>query len=102
MAQLFFKKEFWPLIRSGQKTTTIRRWATCRLKPKSRCYSPGVGWLMIDGVETITLSALTAVDAKADGFATLRDLRRTLDELYPDHKNDERSWFRVSFRLDGK
>jgi hypothetical protein len=98
MSQLHFKKVFWPLIRSGRKTTTIRRWSTPRIKPNSRCYSPGLGWLLIDTVEPIELKQLTTADAKADGFPTLASLRKTLRQLYPDRDTDGRNWFRVTFR----
>ena len=98
MSQLHFKKVFWPLIRSGTKRTTIRRWSTPRVKPNSRSYCPGLGWLLIDSVEPISLKRLTRADARADGFPTLASLHKTLAELYPDQAGDGRRWFRVTFR----
>jgi hypothetical protein len=98
MSQLHFKKHFWPLILSGEKRTTIRRWNSPRVKAKSRCYAPGLGWLLVDAVEQVDLDQLTAADALADGFATLNAMRQTLFEFYPDHATDGRSWFRVTFR----
>jgi hypothetical protein len=98
MSQLHFKKEFWPLIRSGRKRTTIRRWSAARVKANSRCYAPGLGWLLIDAVEPIALKQLTAADARADGFTSLKLLHHTLQEIYPDQATDGRSWFRVTFR----
>jgi hypothetical protein len=38
-------------------------------------------------------------DARADGFESLRDLRRALRDLYPDHAKDGKRRFRVSFTL---
>jgi len=98
MSQLHFKKVFWPLIRSGQKRTTIRRWSTPRIKANSRAYCPGLGWLHIDNVEAIELKQLKAADAHADGFKTLALLHKTLREIYPDADSDGRNWFRVTFR----
>ncbi len=97
---LYFKKNFWPQILSGEKRTTIRRWTTPRVKSNSRCYAPGIGWLRIDAIEQIDLNRLTLADARADGFKSLRALRSTLDELYPDRATDGRSWFRVTFRTE--
>ena len=98
MSQLHFKKQFWPLILSGEKRTTIRRWMSPRVKANSRCYAFGIGWLTIESVERIELRKLTLEDAKADGFVTLKSMRQTLFEFYPDHQSDGRSWFRVKFR----
>jgi hypothetical protein len=98
MSQLHFKKHFWPLILSGAKRTTIRRWRAPRVRANSRCFAPGLGWLLVDSVEAIELDRLTAVDAQADGFATLEAMRATLFEFYPDHASDGRNWFRVTFR----
>jgi hypothetical protein len=58
-----------------------------------------VGWLAIEAVEPIELNALRDADALADGFASLRELRRVLLELYPEHAQDGKRWFRVEFRL---
>ena len=99
MSQLFFKKRFWPSIRSGQKRTTIRRWSSPRLNPHNRAYSPGLGWLHIDSVEPIDLHHLTTADARADGFPSLRALRQALNQLYPHHSTDGRLWFRITFRV---
>jgi hypothetical protein len=98
MSQLHFKKNFWPLILSGKKRTTIRRWNKPRVKANSRCYAPGIGWLLVDSVDAIELDQLTAADARADGFATLKAMRKTLFEFYPGHAADGRNWFRVVFR----
>jgi hypothetical protein len=98
MGQLLFKKCFWQPIRDGAKRTTIRRWLRPRLKPGQRAYSPGLGWLLIDSVDLINLEDLHDADALADGFPTVREMRRALHELYPHTAHDNRSWFRIAFR----
>jgi hypothetical protein len=97
MGQLLFKKCFWQPIRDGSKRTTIRRWLRPRLKAAQRAFAPGVGWLVIDSIEPITLNSLTAAHARADGFKSVRELRQTLRELYPDRRTDNRTWFLISF-----
>jgi hypothetical protein len=101
MGQLLFKKCFVEPIRSGRKSTTLRRWASPRVVAGERCFSRGVGWLMIDSVEPIdSLDSLTDADARADGFDDLRQMKEALRRIYPDTEGDGRSWFRVAFRLD--
>jgi hypothetical protein len=96
--QILFKRRFKDAIRRGDKTTTLRRWKSCRLRRGSRVSVPGVGWLKILSCKQINLKDLTAKDAQADGFSSLKDLLATLAELYPDHKSDGRKWYRVVFR----
>ena len=102
MGQLFFKKPLQDAIRAGRKRTTIRRWRAEKpgLRAGQRVYSPGLGWLTIEGVEPVELESLSDYDAKADGFATARDLRDVLLSLYPRHADDGKRWFRVSFDVD--
>ena len=101
MGQLFFKKPLQDAIRDGRKRTTIRRWraGTPGVRAGQRVYSPGLGWLTIDGVEPVDLEALADADARADGFDTLRALKQALAALYPGHAADGKRWFRVRFTL---
>ena len=99
MGQLFFKKPLQVAIREGRKRTTIRRWDRPRLRAGQEAFAPGVGWLAIEAVEPIELSTLREADAQADGFASMRELRRVLLELYPEHAKDGKRWFRVAFTL---
>jgi len=101
MPRLLFKREFFKAIREGRKTTTLRRWMTCSLVPGERLVSPGLGWLRIIRCERIELGQLQEADARADGFASLTELRDTLGRLYPNHGRDGKQWYRITFALDG-
>ena len=100
MGQLLFKKCFWQPINDGSKRTTIRRWLRPHVKPGGRAFAPGIGWLMIDSIEIVSLTKLTDDDARADGFASARAMRRALREIYPRVARDNRKWFRVAFRRE--
>lgn len=102
MAQILFKRRFVEAIRRGEKTTTLRRWKSCRVRSGAKVRVLGVGWLKIVSCDEIALGELTAADAQADGFKTLKELMKTLAELYPNHKSDGRKWYRVVFRYDAQ
>jgi hypothetical protein len=99
--QLFFKKPLQAAIREGRKNTTIRRWHAGRpgLSAGAVAYSPGLGWLCIDAVESVDLERLGDEDARADGFDDVAGLRQLLYALYPNHAGDGKVWFRVRFSL---
>jgi hypothetical protein len=99
MPQLFFKKIFLEAIRAGRKTTTLRRWAKCRIHPGDHVYSLALGWLKIGVVENIDFDSLGEADAKADGFESLAELKKAVEEIYPDHKSDGKRWYRLHFAL---
>ena len=98
MARILFKKQFKQAILDGRKTTTVRRWKKCTLKPGDRVFSPGVGWLDLEVVENVDLKDLTDADALADGFSTLVELHQIIRKIYPDHASDGKSWFRLRFK----
>ena len=115
MGQLLFKKVFWDAIRGGTKRTTVRRWATPRVKAGQRAWSPGVGWLMVESIERVErLDQLSDTDAAADGFSSAAEMRAALRAIYPHaardgdgdgdedgHRpGDDRAWFRVAFRTE--
>jgi hypothetical protein len=100
MSQIFFKRKFIDAIRRGDKTTTLRRWKSCRLKAGSRAYVPGFGWLSILSCGEIELKDLSQADALADGFKSLTALKKTLAQIYPNCASDGRRWFRVIFRVE--
>jgi uncharacterized protein YqfB (UPF0267 family) len=100
MPQLLFKKQFLDSIRSGIKTTTLRRWKSARVYPGARARVAGVGWLKILSCNRIEQADLTTADAKADGFASLKDLLDTLRKIYPKQDGDGRHLYRVAFRRE--
>ena len=73
MPQLLFKRQFLDSIRNGIKTTTLRRWKFARVYPGARAHVAGVGWLKILACNRIEQADITAADARADGFASLKD-----------------------------
>jgi hypothetical protein len=99
MPQLLFKREFQAAIREGRKTTTLRRWKSCRLAAGATALVPGVGKLRITSCDRIDLKSLKPADARADGFSSLAELRRVLQELYPDQAHDGRQWYRIAFEV---
>ena len=102
MGQLLFKKCFWDAIRAGTKRTTLRRWASPRVKRGERAFAPGLGWLRIGAVDAVELDALGESDARADGFASLAEMLAALAALYPDHGADGKRWFRVQFAWEAE
>jgi len=99
---LLMKKELFDAIRSGQKTTTLRYWRRAMVKPGSRHNVRGLGVLDIITVETVEPDALTDADARADGFATTRDLLAELAQLYPPDCRSGRTLYRVRFTYPGE
>jgi hypothetical protein len=102
MPQILFKRQFIDAIRRGEKTTTLRRWKSCRLSAGSRAFAPGVGWLKILSCQEVNLKDLTGDDAQADGFASLSELLIALGQIYPNHKTDGRRWYRVVFHPEDR
>jgi hypothetical protein len=96
---LLFKKRFLEAIRQGTKTQTIRIWTHRRMKSGQRSYIPGAGYIRVDAVEAVELSALTEDDAIRDGFTSLDELRGEIARLYPDGLDGGRSAYRVTFHL---
>lgn len=102
MGMLLFRKPMQLAILNGTKRTTLRRWRNARVTPSARVWASGVGWIVIRGVEQISLSRLTTEDAQADGFATLTAMRTALRQCYPNTRSDGKRWYRVSFELEKK
>ncbi|MGA3066556.1 MAG: ASCH domain-containing protein [Tepidisphaeraceae bacterium] len=99
MPQLLFKRQFFDAIRSGVKTTTLRRWKSCALYPGCRATTPGLGVLKIVDCRRVELEGLREADARADGFGSLAELREVLRRLYPDQKGDGKHWYKITFAL---
>ena len=94
---LFMKKTFFAAIRSGAKTTTLRYWRWPHVRAGSIVTMPGLGRVRIDTVRAVKPRYLTAADAHADGFKTLKELRETLEEIYPPESRCGRTLFQVHF-----
>jgi hypothetical protein len=101
MPQLLFKKEFFEAIRSGRKTTTLRRWKSCAIWPGCRATTPGLGVLKIVDCARVEMD-LGEADARADGFESLEELREVLKRLYPNQKKDGKHWYKVTFKFESE
>lgn len=99
MPQILFKREFFDAIRSGRKTTTIRRWKRCSLYAGVRATSPGLGALRIIACDRVDLNKLKDADARADGFGSLEEMHRVVRRIYPKLNGDGREWYRIEFQL---
>ena len=96
---LLFKKKFIELIRSGEKTQTIRLWEHPRMRAGQRSYIPGIGYISILSVEQVELECLTDTDAVPDGFATAELLRNEIRSIYADDLEKGQKAFRIRFRV---
>jgi len=96
---LLLKKQFFPAVRSGAKTTTLRYWHRRQARPGSVHLVPGLGRVRIESVEPANSRTLTEDDARADGFDSLKALREALDHLYPRSRRKLRTLYRVRFTL---
>lgn len=85
---LFLKGHYLPLIASGQKTTTIRAWKTCKLERGSSLSFNGKMRVTLTRVEQRRLGDLTDDDARADGFATCADFQHAFRSYYPAATDD--------------
>lgn len=97
---LFLKAHLIPLVRSGQKTQTIRLWPRPMVRANQVAYAPGLGRLRIVSVDPLTsLRQLTRADAIADGFASLKALRAELHSIYGQdaHSPSLKKLYRVRF-----
>ena len=96
---LLMKKRFFEAIRSGEKTTTLRYWRRCMVRPGTLSTVPGLGKVLIEAAEAVDPDQLTDADARSDGFADLAELRSALHELYPAEQREGRKLYLVRFRL---
>ena len=79
---LLMKKRFFPAIRRGEKTTTLRYWRWRRVGAGQVHTVPGLGKVRIDSAETVSLAELTDAHAAADGFASMAELHAALEAMY--------------------
>lgn len=90
ISRILIKPEYLDLIRKGKKSTTIR----------SLAYKFNKGPAILDSgkykvpiittdVSTKPLSALSQMEAEADGFASIEELLTDLRRIYPGLSNDD-------------
>jgi len=96
---LLMKKIFFPAIRSGAKTTTLRYWRRPNVRHGSIHRVPGLGRIRIEEVACVQAAALTAADARSDGFADLPELLSALAGMYPRLQRQGRRLYRIRFSL---
>ncbi|MCK4276822.1 MAG: ASCH domain-containing protein [Phycisphaerae bacterium] len=80
---LLMKKGFFPVIRAGKKSATLRFWRRPMVRVDTIHRIPGLGFVRIDSVRIVQPASLTEPDARTDGFATVSELCRHLRTLYP-------------------
>lgn len=100
---LLMKKSFFPAIRRGEKTTTLRYWRWRRVGAGQVHTVPGLGKVRIDSTEAVRLGELTDSHAADDGFASVGELRAALEEMYAgadlDDGEADRQLYLVHFTL---
>ena len=94
---LLFKKKFLDAIRNGTKTQTIRMWKRRMLRAGQMSYIPGAGYIRIVAVDAVALDTLTDDDAQPDGFASIGELRREIDRIYPQPWSPGLAAYRIRF-----
>lgn len=80
--RLTFKRHYLPLVVSGRKTQTIRRWVKPRVKSGDMVLIPGAGVAEIISVEEVELASLDNTDAKLEGFSSVEELIKALRKIY--------------------
>jgi hypothetical protein len=91
---LLFRQEHWAGLADGTITVAFRRWTQPRAKAGRRARFPG-GVLMIDDVEVVDASKITAVDARRAGFANVAALQRELERF------GEGDTYRIALHFEG-
>ena len=102
MVLFVFKKEYKPLIISGQKTQTIRIWKRCWLREGQIVNSPHLGKLRIESIKELKLSDLTQKDARLDGFESKAQMLDAIRKIYKDSHTGDARCYRVRFKYLGK
>ena len=99
---ILFKKKFKDAIRTGRKIQTIRLWRHQMVRPREVHRVPGTGYVRVTGVAEVELDRLTDEDSRADGFASLDELRAEISRIYGDGSPQGRRFFRIQFEYLGE
>jgi hypothetical protein len=89
---VLFKQRFWPGIRDGSITRTIRRWKSARVVAGRR-YRTAAGMLEVIAVFPVSPDDITPGDARTSGYQTREEL---LADFSP---KPGASLYRVDFRV---
>lgn len=89
---IFVKGHYLELIRQGLKTTTIRPWKVCRLKPGAVLSFNGRVRARLLSVSQVPLSAIDDQAARADGFTSRRAFLKAFRTHYPAIAEDAQVW----------
>lgn len=83
MRTIFFKKILVEKIVSKQKTTTIRQWKSCSLKPNDIiCCNFKPPLLQINNIQYKQLQDLTIEEIQKDGFDSQEEFILTYCQIY--------------------
>ena len=86
-------------VLAGTKTSTIRPWPRCYLRPGSAISFNGRVRATCTAVERLHLSEVGEDDARADGFADRADFERAFLAIYPHATSATPVWV-IRFRLN--
>ena len=89
---VFLKQQYLEQVRAGRKTSTIRPWPRCHLKPGSSISFNGRLRVVCAGVERARLADLSLSDIRSDGFKSREDFMRAFHALYPAATTDTAVW----------
>jgi hypothetical protein len=90
MNEIRLAPQYLPLVLNRSKTTTIRR--GLRNFPLGAAMirtGAGDAPVVVTGINFVRLDELTSLDANADGFGSVAELRNALSFFYPKLKPDE-------------
>ena len=94
---LLFQEEVLAGHSPGEKTQTVRLWKHRRMRPGQRSYIPGPAISRSIRSISVELDELTDEDARRDGSASMRLLRREITQLYEDQLTAGYRAYRVIF-----
>lgn len=81
---LFFKQQFFDKVKTGEKTSTIRLRANCKIGDIVTCLCGREKLkIKVKNIENLSFSKLTLDSAKTEGFISKGQLKRVLMTLYP-------------------
>lgn len=95
---IFLKRRYVDLVLAGTKTSTIRPWPRCRLRPGSPISFNGHLRAVCTSVERRRIADLLDADIHADGFATRADFERAFHTTY-EHATPETAVWVIRFEL---